>query len=305
MLQLYLPIAEMSVNILTLIALGGLVGVLSGMFGVGGGFLTTPFFIFIGVPPTVAVATSANQIVASSFSGFLAHWRRRNVDIKMGNLLLVGGLVGSTLGVWLFKWLEALGQIDLVISLSYVVFLSAIGILMAIESGRAIVKRKKPTNNSHKRHNAMQRLPWRTRFRRSGLYISIWLPLGIGFGVGVMVSIMGIGGGFFIIPAMIYIIGMPTSVVVGTSLYQTMFITANVTLLHAITTQTVDILLATIVLTASVIGAQIGSRWGTKVAPEKLRAMLALIVLSVALKLGYGLLITPDDLYTLEALGAE
>ncbi len=298
-MQIYLPIAEISVDVFTILALGGVTGVLSGMFGVGGGFLITPFLIFIGVPPAVAVATSANQIVAASVSGFIAHWRKQNVDFRMGWLLLIGGLAGSFAGVWVFKWLKGLGQIDLVISLLYVTFLSGIGILMAVESSRSLIHKKKSVQKSSAgKHNILQRLPLKMRFPRSRLYISSLLPLGVGWVAGLMVSIMGIGGGFLMIPAMIYLLRMPTSVVIGTSLFQIIFITANVTFLHAVTTHTVDILLALFLLTGSVIGAQFGSRLGTKLPADKLRGMLALLVLAVALKLAYGLFATPQDIFT-------
>lgn len=302
MLQIYLPIAEMSVHVLLILGLGSITGILSGMFGVGGGFLMTPLLIFIGIPPTVAVATSTNQIVAASVSGFLSHWRRMNVDFRMGNLLLLGGLVGSTLGIALFNWLKSLGQIDLVISLSYVVFLGAIGVLMAIESSRAILKIRKPSKMTHgKFYYMVQRLPLKMRFTRSKLHISALLPITIGFIVGILVSLMGIGGGFFMIPAMIYVLGMPTAVVVGTSLYQIIFITANVTILHAVSTHTVDIILALLLLAGSVVGAQIGTRLGAKMPAEHLRGLLALIVIGVALRLAFGLFVTPQDVYSLTA----
>ncbi len=305
MLQIYLPIAEMSVNILTILLLGGMTGILSGMFGVGGGFLITPLLIFIGVPPTVAVATSANQIVASSVSGFITHWRRQTVDFKMGNLLLVGGFIGSVIGIWLFKWLQTLGQIDLVISLAYVTMLSFIGTLMAVESSRSMLRKKKTTPVSgHHGYHFIQSLPFKMHFPDSKLYISALLPLSVGAIVGVMLSIMG-SGGFFMIPAMIYLLGMPTSVVVGTSLYQIIFITANVTLLHALTTHTVDIILAALLLSASVFGAQIGTRLGTKLPAEQLRGLMALLVLIIAVKLGYGLFVTPPDVYSLTVLEAS
>ncbi|MAR56744.1 MAG: permease [Rickettsiales bacterium] len=300
MFQVYLPIAEMSVHALAIILLGGATGVLSGMLGVGGGFLTTPFLIFMGVPPTVSVATSANQIVAASVSGFLNHWRRKAVDIKMGNYLLGGGLVGSTLGIQLFRYLESLGQIDLVISLSYVIMLGTIGGMMGWESLRALMgwKKPKPTSGDKDATRWIDRWPMQSEFAASGITLSILLPLGIGFIIGVMVSIMGVGGGFFMIPAMIYILRMPASVVVGTSLYQIIFITANVTLLHAVTTQTVDIMLALLLLSGSVIGAQIGSRMGSRVSPDILRAIMAALVLTVAIRLAYDLFVTPDDLYS-------
>ena len=297
-MQIYLPIAEMSVNIFMLLAMGGVTGILSGMFGVGGGFLMSPLLIFLGVPPAVAVATSANQIIASSVSGFLAHKRRGNVDFKMGVLLLCGGMVGSSLGVMIFRWLYAGGQIDLVISLCYITFLGSVGGLMAIESTYAIFnipRKPKPVSASAWRG----KLPWQLHFPRSKLTISAVLPLAIGVFVGMMVSIMGVGGGFFLIPLMIYVLGMPTSVVIGTSLFQIIFITANVTFLQAISTKTVDIVLAITLLSSAVIGAQIGTKLGAKLPAEKLRGLLALIVLGVAVKLAFGMAATPDDVYSI------
>lgn len=302
MFQIYLPIAEMSVNIFLILGLGAATGILSGLFGVGGGFLTTPFLIFIGVPPTVAVATAANQIVAASVSGFMNQWRRRLVDFKMGNYLLIGGLVGSTSGIQLFEYLKSLGQIDLVISVSYVTFLSVIGVLMAIESLRAILGIKAPTPSQTTQTHWTRRLPLQTEFPDSKLTQSALLPLAVGFIIGVMVSIMGIGGGFFMIPAMVYILRMPTNVVIGTSLYQIVFITANVTLLHAINLQTVDIVLALLLLTGSSVGAQLGSRFGSKLPAEQLRGLMAALVLVVAVKLAYGLFVKPGDLYSYEVV---
>lgn len=299
-MQIYLPIAEMSVNIFVILALGGVTGMLSGMFGIGGGFLTTPFLMFIGVPPTVSVATSANQIVASSVTGFRAHWRKGNVDFRMGTLLLVGGLIGSGVGIWAFQRLKYLGYIDLVISLSYVLFLGGIGVMMAVESYRSINRRKQnlpisPTANTHR---WLQHLPLKMHFPRSQLHISAMLPIIIGFAVGVLVSLMGVGGGFFLIPAMIYLLGMPASVVVGTSLFQIIFITANVTFWQAVSTQTVDVILAVLLLIGSVGGVQLGIKLGAKLPAERLRALLAITVLAVALRLAYGLLATPDDLFS-------
>lgn len=300
-MQVYLPIAEMSVNILLILGLGGITGVLSGMFGVGGGFLMTPFLMFIGVPPTVSVATSANQIVASSVSGFLAHWRRNNVDFKMGNFLLAGGMLGSTLGVGIFRWLQTLGHIDLIILLSYVAFLGSVGAFMAVESWRAIWGKSggKPARQTITGLHIRQRLPFRVHFERSKVELSALLPLGIGFIVGILVSLMGIGGGFFLIPCMIYLLGMSTSVVIGTSLYQIIFITANVTILQALTTQTVDIVLAMLLLSGSVIGAQIGTKIGSKLPAEHLRGLLAALVLGVAIKLAVGLFTTPANPYNI------
>ena len=297
---IYLPIAEMTVNVFTLLALGGITGVLSGLFGVGGGFLMTPLLIFLGIPPTVAVATSANQIIASSVSGFLAHWRRGNVDFRMGNILLAGGVIGSVLGIQLFTLLQEMGQIDLVISLLYIVFLSTIGGLMAYEAIRNLLhlRRHKALPRGRHHHNALQRMPMRMRFPRSRLYISALLPLGIGFFIGTLVSIMGLGGGFFMVPAMLYLLRMPTSVVIGTSLYQIIFVTANVTVLHAVITQTVDLILALLLLTGSVVGAQLGTRLGTKLPTHYFRGLLAALVLAVAIKLALDLFITPTNLYS-------
>lgn len=286
-----------------LLGMGGAVGFLSGMFGVGGGFLMTPLLIFIGIPPTVAVATEANQIVASSVSGVIAHTRRKNVDFKMGFMLLIGGVIGSTSGVWLFSALKASGQIDLVIKLSYVIFLSVIGLLMFFESARALIRLRRGYNTAgtaHKRkdHSGWQhKLPFKMRFRRSKLYISALLPIGVGIVVGILAAIMGVGGGFIMVPAMIYLLGMPTSVVVGTSLFQIIFVTANVTILQSATNQTVDIVLALLLLIGGVIGAQFGARAGMKLKGEQLRILLAVMVLGVCLKLGFDLIVTPDDLF--------
>ena len=304
-MQIYLPIAETSINIFILLGMGGGVGFLSGLFGVGGGFLMTPLLIFVGIPPTVAVATEANQIVASSVSGVLAHWRRGNVDFKMGAMLLVGGVVGSTFGVWLFSILRSLGQIDLVIKLSYVVFLGIIGGLMFLESSRSILRSRRQAPPKRRTHNWMHGLPFKMRFRRSRLYISALMPIGIGFFVGVLSAIMGVGGGFVMVPAMIYLLGMPTSVVVGTSLFQIIFVTANATFLQATMNQTVDIVLALILLIGGVIGAQIGARFGGKLNGEQLRILLAIMVLGVCLKIGLDLVVTPDDLYVVGSSGGH
>jgi len=300
-MQIYLPIAELSVNFILFLAMGGAVGFLSGLFGVGGGFLMTPLLIFAGIPSPVAVATEANQIVASSVSGALAHWRRGNVDVKMGVVLLVGGFIGSSVGVWLFSLLRGLGQIDLVIKLSYVVFLGIIGALMLVESLRAMSRRRKPGAKRRKlhQHNWLHGLPFKMRFRRSKLYISALLPLGVGIFVGILAAIMGVGGGFIMVPAMIYLLGMPTSVVVGTSLFQIIFVTANVTFLQAWQNQTVDIVLALLLLIGGVIGAQFGTRAGARLHGEQLRTLLALIVLGVCAKLGYDLVAVPADLFSI------
>ncbi|MEL0132973.1 MAG: sulfite exporter TauE/SafE family protein [Rhodobiaceae bacterium] len=297
-MYIYLPIAEVSMHIGIIIGLGGGVGFLSGLFGVGGGFLMTPLLIFFGIPPAVAVSTEANQIVASSVSGVLAHMRRGNVDFKMGAILMAGGMIGSTLGVALFSFLRDIGQIDLVIQLSYVVFLGIIGALMLTESLRTIIRSRTPGAARGKlhQHNWLHGLPLKMRFRRSKLYISALLPLAIGAFVGILAAIMGVGGGFIMVPAMIYLLGMPTSVVVGTSLFQIIFVTANVTLLQSIQTQTVDFLLAGLLLFGAVVGAQFGSRAGALLRGEQLRGLLALLVLAVCVKIGYDLVVRPEDL---------
>jgi len=300
-MQIYLPIAEMSVDVFLLLGLGGMVGFLSGLFGVGGGFLMTPLLIFIGVPPAVAVGTEANQIVASSVSGVLAHWQRGNVDFKMGAVLLAGGFVGSSLGVLLFSVLRELGQIDLVIRLSYVCFLGIIGSLMLVESLMAMRRRKAASGQLKKlhRHTWVHGLPLKMRFRKSKLYISALLPFGVGAFVGVLAAIMGVGGGFVMVPAMIYLLGMPTIVVVGTSLFQIIFVTANVTFLQAYANQTVDVVLALLLLTGAVVGAQFGAKAGAKLKGEQLRSLLAIMVLGVCGKLMYDLVAVPVDLYSI------
>ena len=303
-MYIYLPIAEVSMHIGIIIGLGGGVGFLSGLFGVGGGFLMTPLLIFFGIPPAVAVSTEANQIVASSVSGVLAHMRRGNVDFKMGGILMAGGVIGSSLGVALFSFLQSIGQIDLVIQLSYVVFLGIIGSLMLTESVRTIIRSRKPgaVRGKLHQHNWLHGLPLKMRFRRSKLYISAILPLALGAFVGILAAIMGVGGGFIMLPAMIYLLGMPTSVVVGTSLFQIIFVTANVTLLQSIQTQTVDFLLAGLLLFGAVIGAQFGSRAGALLRGEQLRGLLALMVLAVCIKIGYDLVVRPEDLLSVELL---
>jgi uncharacterized membrane protein YfcA len=303
-MQIYLPIAEVSVNAFLLLGLGGLVGILSGMFGVGGGFLLTPLLFFIGIPPAVAVATEANQIVASSFSGVLAHFKRKTVDLRMGVVLLIGGLVGAALGVQVFNALRAIGQVDLLVRLCYVVFLGIIGALMFVESLGAIRRSKATAGASPpRRHHRgwIHALPFKMRFRTSGLYLSVIPPLIVGLCVGVLAAIMGVGGGFIMVPAMIYILGMPTKVVVGTSLFQIIFVTAFSTLLHATTNYTVDMILAVLLLIGGVVGAQVGARIGVKLKAEQLRILLAIMVLAVCGKLAFDLLVQPSELFTLGA----
>lgn len=304
-MQIYLPIAEVSVNAFLLLGLGGLVGILSGMFGVGGGFLMTPLLFFIGIPPAVAVATEANQIVASSFSGVLAHFRRRTVDIKMGIVLLAGGLVGSFFGVQLFRILRELGQVELLVQLCYVVFLGVIGGLMFFESLRAILRTRDPNAKlpPRKKHMWVHGLPLKMRFRQSQLYISAIPPFLIGAAVGVLAAIMGVGGGFIMVPAMIYILGMPTKVVIGTSLFQIIFVTGFTTLMHATQNYTVDAVLALLLLIGGTVGAQIGTRIGVRMKAEQLRILLALMVLVVCGKLLFDLVVEPNELYSIGEAG--
>ncbi|GLQ05478.1 sulfite exporter TauE/SafE family protein [Sneathiella chinensis] len=304
-MPVYLPIAEISVNLFLILGMGGAVGLLSGMFGVGGGFLMTPLLIFTGIPPAVAVATGANQLVAASVSGVLAHWRRGNVDLKMGTVLLVGGVIGSFFGTWIFTLLKEQGQVDLLISISYVLFLGVIGGLMLVESIGALIRRKQGVVRRKKLHQHywIHGLPFKMRFRKSKLYISALLPIGLGVLVGILSAIMGVGGGFIMVPAMIYLLGMPTSVVIGTSLFQIIFVTANVTFLHSFATQTVDVMLALLLMSSAVIGAQFGTRIGAKLRGEQLRSLLALLVLAVCLKLAVDLVLRPEDLYTIGLLG--
>lgn len=299
-MYIYLPIAEISVNAYLLLGLGGMVGVMSGLFGVGGGFLMTPLLIFLGIPPAVAVATESNQIVASSVSGVLAHWRRGNVDFKMGGILLFGGLIGSTFGVYIFSLLRQIGQVDLMISLCYVVFLGTVGCLMFFEGIKTLlwVRRGRIARRPHP-PRWLKALPLKVRFRKSKLYISLFAPIGLGFIVGILSALMGVGGGFIIVPAMIYLLGMPTSVVIGTSLFQIIFVTANATFFQSYLNQTVDVFLALLLLLGGVIGAQIGTRLGDRLPGEKMRLMLAVIVLLVCGKLLFDLVIRPSNLYSL------
>ena len=305
-MYIYLPIAEVSVNAFVLLGLGGLVGVLSGMFGVGGGFLMTPLLFFIGIPPAVAVATEANQIVASSFSGVLAHVKRRNVDFKMGGVLIIGGLIGAGVGVFIFNYLKGLGQVDLLVTLCYVVFLGIVGSLMFTESLRTLRKSKQIVlSKPRKKRTWIHALPLKIRFRVSGLYISAIPPVLIGVLVGILAAIMGVGGGFVMVPAMIYLLGMPTKVVVGTSLFQIIFVTAFTTMLHATTNYTVDMVLAVLLLVGGVIGAQFGTIFGAKLKAEQLRILLALMVLLVCAKLAFDLIAQPSELFSLGYSGGH
>lgn len=299
-MQLYLPIAEVSVDAFLLLGLGGIVGFLSGMFGVGGGFLITPLLFFIGIPPAVAVATGANQVVASSVSGVLAQVKRRAVDFRMGLVLLAGGMAGSGAGIWVFAWMTRLGQVDLFVQLSYVLFLGLIGAMMFQESLRTLLRSRsgiQPVRRAHV-HTWVHRLPLKVKFRVSGLYISVLPPMLVGGLVGFLAAIMGVGGGFIMVPAMIYLLGMPTKVVVGTSLFQIIFVTAFTTVMHAVTSQTVDVMLAALLIVGGVIGAQMGARVGVRLRAEQLRILLAMLVLAVAGKIALDLLLRPDELFS-------
>ena len=304
-MQIYLPIAEVSVNAFVLLGLGGIVGFLSGMFGVGGGFLITPLLFFVGIPPAVAVATGANQVVASSISGMLAQVRRKAVDFRLGIVLLCGGLFGSGAGVWVFDVMTRLGQVDLFVQLSYVLFLGLIGGLMLSESLRSLWKARKvgaqPIRRAHV-HSWVHRMPFKVKFRASGLYISVIPPLLVGAVVGFLSAIMGVGGGFIMVPAMIYLLGVPTRVVVGTSLFQIIFVTAFTTLMHAVTHHTVDLLLAFLLIIGGVVGAQFGARVGVRLKAEQLKILLALLVLAVALKIAFDLLLQPGELYSITSV---
>lgn len=302
-MHFYLPVDEVSVNFFLLLGIGGTVGILSGLFGVGGGFLITPLLFFVGIPPAVAVATSANQIVASSVSALMAHVRRRGLDFWMGTVLLIGGLIGSAIGVQIFNYLKSLGQVDLFVNLCYVFFLGGIGSLMMVESIQAFIKSGKQAPKRRK-HNWIHKLPFKVKFRVSGLYISVIPPLLVGALVGLLGAVMGVGGGFIMVPAMIYLLKMPTKVVVGTSLFQIIFVAAFNTMMHAITNHTVDMVLALLLLIGGVFGAQIGSRFGAKLRGEQLRILLAALVLGVGIKLGLDLRIEPSELYALAATTA-
>jgi hypothetical protein len=305
-MDIYLPIAEMSVNAIVIILLGGGVGFLSGMFGVGGGFLTTPLLIFYGIPPAIAVASSATQITGSSVSGALAYWRRGQVDVKMGLVLVAGGVVGAGLGQIVFRKLQKIGQIDVSINIIYVLFLGVIGTLMLKEAVTTLQAQRRvaagaaqPTARLRRHVRWIAVMPGKTRFYKSGLYISPLAPLSLGVLVGILTAIMGVGGGFIMVPVMIYLLGMSASVVVGTSLFQIIFVTAATTLLHATSSKSVDIVLALMLLVGGVAGAQLGVRAAQQLKPEKLRLALALLVLAVAAGLLFGLTVPPASLYTL------
>ncbi|WP_313613357.1 sulfite exporter TauE/SafE family protein [Agrobacterium sp.] len=305
-MTVYLPIAELSVNIFIILGMGAAVGFLSGMFGVGGGFLITPLLIFYNIPPVVAVATGANQVVASSISGSISHFRRGTLDVKLGTMLLIGGIAGATVGVWLFSLLRRAGQLDLIISLLYVIFLGTIGGLMLMESISALRRAARNEQVTLKRpghHNWVHRLPFKMRFKKSKIYLSVIPLIALGFFIGILTSVMGVGGGFIMVPAMIYLLRIPTNVVVGTSLFQIIFVTAYTTIVQAATNYSVDIVLAFILMIAGVVGAQYGVRVGQKLRGEQLRALLALLVLAVGVRLAVALVVRPEDLFSVAVGG--
>ena len=300
-MQIYLPIAEMAVSAELIFFVSIFVGFLSGLFGIGGGFLTTPFMIFMGVPPAVAVGTQPCQIVANGVSGMLGHLRKGHVDMKMGAVMLVGSLCGTFIGIFIFKLLQYMGQIDFAISLLYAVLLGSIGSLMLYEGISSLFFKRKTVRsefNSFKISSFVYSLPFKMRFPRSKLYISALLPLGVGFFGGILAAILGIGGGFMLVPAMIYILGMPGLVVAGTSLFQIVFTTSFATIMHAVANHTVDILLALILISGGVIGAQIGVRFSRRIKSQHARVVLAILILIVSLRLSVNLFATPDDLFS-------
>lgn len=303
-MDIYLPIANMSVNALLILALGGLVGILSGLFGVGGGFLTTPLLIFYGIPPSVAVASATTQITGASVSGVFAHMKRGGVDLRMGMVMIAGGLVGSLAGAGLFRLAQASGQIDVVIGLLYVLLLGSIGVLMLRDAVKALGwwKPAKAEAPRKRHHRLVASLPFRWRFYSSGLYLSPLAPLALGFLAGILTVLLGIGGGFVLVPAMIYLLGMAPRVVVGTSLVMILAVSAATTMIHALTTQSVDIVLAALLLVGGVLGAQYGARLTTRLKPDLLRFSLAIIILLVALRMALGLTYRPDELFSIEYL---
>ena len=302
-MEIYLPIAEMSVRWLVILGMGGAVGFLSGMFGVGGGFLLTPLLIFYGIPAEVAVATTASHLTASSISGAVAQWRRRAVDFRMAGVMLSGGIVGTVFGVQLFALLRRVGQADVVVSAGYVILLGTVGGLMLNESLRALraAKANEPAPARAQHHNWIHGLPLKMRFRQSRLYISVLPPIVLGLIVGILSSIMGVGGGFIVVPAMIYLLRMPTGIVMGTSLLQIVFVTASTTILQAVSNYTVDVMLAFFLISGGVLGAQYGVRIASRMPGEQLRFLLAVLVLAVCARLLYGLVATPNDLYVMTA----
>ncbi len=306
-MQVYLPIAELSMNLFFLVGIGGAVGFLSGLFGVGGGFLLTPLLIFSGVPSSVAVASVTGQVVAASTSGALSYYRRGQIDLHLSIYLVLASILGSFLGVWIFGVLRALGQLDLFISLGFLLLLGSVGALMMIEAVRAIMKRRAGMVVREKlpnQHNWFHGLPWRVRFKRSRLYISVIPVLALGFCIGVVGALLGIGGGFILVPALVYLLRVPGNMVIGTSLLQVVAMMAATTILHAVTSQSVDILLAFCLMVGGTVGAQFGASAGKYLRGEQLRALLALLVLAVAIRFGFSLVIPPSDTFSMAVMGA-
>lgn len=308
-MDIYLPIADLPVNVFLVFAMGIAVGFISGMFGIGGGFLMTPLLIFIGVSPAVAVATVSSHIAASSFSGALNYWRRRAMDLALAFMLLTGGLIGTAAGVWLFTLLRALGQLDLVIALSYVILLSSVGSLMVAESVQAIIRLQRDKQVAPARHPGghtwLHGLPLKVRFKQSRLYVSVIPVWGIGFVMGFLGAIMGIGGGFILVPALIYLLHVPTSVVIGTSMVLTLVTMASATVMHSATNHLVDALLALILMVGGVIGAQFGAQAGQKMRSERLRLMLGLLVLAVGLRFAVNLFVTPGEMFSFRLMEGD
>ncbi|MEH2685851.1 sulfite exporter TauE/SafE family protein [Bradyrhizobium diazoefficiens] len=304
-MQLYLPIADLPVNVFLVLAMGAAVGFVSGMFGIGGGFLMTPLLIFIGITPAVAVASVASHIAASSFSGAISYWRRRAIDPALASVLLCGGVTGTALGVWTFTQLRALGQLDLMIALSYVVLLTTVGSLMFSEGLRALMRTRRGTVPPRRTHNWIHGLPLKMRFKRSKIYLSVIPVLIVGTMIGFIGAIMGIGGGFILVPIMIYLLRVPTSTVIGTSMVLTLVTMLFATMLHAVTNHLVDAVLALILMVGGVTGAQFGARAGQKIRGEQLRLLLGLLILSVGVRFAIELVIRPEDLFTIRELGVS
>ncbi len=305
-MDVYLPIANLSVNGLLIVALGGLTGILSGLFGVGGGFLTTPLLIFYGIPPTVAAASASTQVTGASVSGVIAQNARKGVDFRMGGVLIAGGMVGAAIGALLFRFFQSIGQIDVVINILYVVMLGTIGAMMGREALQTLFRKQgdAPDVRRRRHHPLVAALPLRWRFYRSGLYISPLAPLFLGVIVGILTMLMGVGGGFILVPALLYILGMSANVVVGTSLFNILFVTVATTIMHSLTTKAVDMVLVALLLIGSVTGAQIGTRLAFQVKPEILRLVLASIVLAIAFIMLFKLGVRPDEIYTVQSLGS-
>lgn len=307
-MQVYLPIADMPVNVFLIFGMGLAVGFLSGMFGVGGGFLMTPLLIFIGISPAVAVASVSPQITASLFTGFLSHWRRRTIDFALGTMLLVGGVLGTTVGVWLFTFLRALDQLDLAIGLAYVTLLSTVGVIMIYESVRAELRARGGRPTTLRRpgsHNWLHGLPYKLRFKRSKIYVSAIPVWGIGFTIGFLSAVLGVGGAFLLVPMLIYFLRVPTATVIGTSMMLTLVTMASATVLHAATNHLVDAVLALILMVGGVVGAQFGARTGQKMRDERLRLLLGLLVFAVGMRFAYDLVVPPDELYSLRHVSIE